>query len=257
MARPFLRPLFRWLDTRTCRRAAAIVVLSRDMEATIRARPGGADMPIHVINNFAQDTFDTTGEAPPELAKPDGTVRIIFAGNMGRFQNVPLLADGVGQVLERYPQVQLLLLGDGVALPELKAKWEGHPQVRFHPFLPFADAQEVIRGADLGLVCLAAGIYQVSYPSKVLTYLALGLPMLAVVEPHCQLAAELREQGLGAVPEAATPEAIAQALDGLLSDPTRLDEARDAVHRYHEAETSIPAAQARWCALMDQLASQG
>lgn len=255
MGRKPLAGIFRWLDTLTLKRASAVVALSGDMADTLRARPGQSALNVNVINNFALDAFDTSATIAPELAKPEGVTRIIFAGNLGRFQNVPLLADGVGLLLERHRNVELLLLGDGVVLPELKARWGAHPQVRFHPFIPFADAQEVIRQADIGLVSLAPGVFRVSYPSKVLTYLALGLPMLALVEPQSQLAADITRNGLGVVPSEATPEAIATALERLLADRQALATARAKVVAYHEAETSIPAAKAKWCALVDSLSS--
>lgn len=257
MGRWPLAGLFRWLDGFTLRRASAVVVLSEDMAATVRARRGGRDLPIHVINNFSLDAFDDKGLAPETLVKPEGTLRVIFAGNLGRFQNLPLLAEGVGLLLERHKQLELLLLGDGVMLTELRAQWGAHPQVRFHPFLPFADAQEVIRRADIGLVSLAPGVHRVSYPSKVLTYLALGLPILALVEPESQLARDIRENGLGAVPETATAEGIAAALSSLIDDPATLPATRTRVAHHHETQTSIASAQARWCALVDGLAAKG
>jgi colanic acid biosynthesis glycosyl transferase WcaI len=204
------------LDNQTLRRADAIVTLSEDMADTLRARGLGA-LPITLINNPALEPDGAPIAPPPELVKPAGTTRVIFAGNLGRFQNLPLLAEGVAQCFDAHPELELMFLGDGVALPELKARWGAHPQVRFAPFLPFAQARGIIGGADIGLVSLSANIYRVAYPSKVSTYLDLGLRILAMVEPESQLARELEQRGTGAVPRAATPVAIAAALETLLT----------------------------------------
>ena len=207
--------LLTWLDNQTLRRATAIVVLSEDMANTLRAR-GAGDLPIHVIGNFLLDSFDDASPPPTELRKAPGTKRVIFAGNLGRFQNLLLLAEGVARCFDWHPELELFFLGDGAALPELKARWGGNPQVRFGPFLPFAQARSLIAESDVGLVSLTSNIYRVSYPSKVLTYLGLGVPILAVVESGSMLARTIRTNGLGTVPDTSTPTAIGDALQMLL-----------------------------------------
>ena len=257
MGRGIAFRILRWLDAMTHRRSSATVVLSEDMANTLRGRPGLPELPIRVINNFALDSFETPGNPPAELAKSADRRRVIFAGNLGRFQNLPLLAEGVGRLFEKYPDLELFFLGDGAALGDLQARWGDHEQVRFGPFLPFADAKELIRDADIGLVSLAPNVYRVSYPSKVLTYIGLGLPMLAMVEPESQLAREIEDQGLGAVPAAPTPEGIAEALDRLLSDPDRLARTRQNVTAYHDSTAALPAVLRKWRALFEDLAKQG
>lgn len=218
LGRGLPRRFLRWLDNQTLRRADAIVVLSEDMADTLRAREL-SQLPIIVVKNPPLQA-DCESIAPPvELVKPDGTVRVIFAGNIGRFQNLQLLAEGVAECFDAHPELELMFLGDGVALPELKARWGGHPQVRFAPFLPFEQARTVIAEADIGLVSLSPGLYRVAYPSKLSTYLDLGLTVLALIEPESQLARDLERSGQGTVPEAATINAIAVALKRLLAGP--------------------------------------
>lgn len=218
LGRGLLARLLTALDNQTLRRADAIVTLSEDMAETLRAR-GLGPLPITLINNPALESDGDPVAPPPELVKPEGTTRVIFAGNLGRFQNLPLLAEGVAQCFDAHPELELMFLGDGVALPELKDRWARHPQVRFAQFLPFAEARSIIGGADIGLVSLSANIYRVAYPSKVSTYLDLGLRILALVEPESEMARELEQRGTGAVPRAATPEAIRAALETLLAVP--------------------------------------
>jgi len=212
------RRLLRWLDNQTLRRAETIVTLSEDMAETLRARRLGP-LSIEIINNPALETDGKTIAPPPELVKPAGTTRVIFAGNLGRFQNLPLLAEGVARCFVTHPELELFFLGDGVALPELKARWGTHPQVRFAPFLPFDQARGVISGADIGLVSLNPGLYRVAYPSKLSTYLDLGLTVLALIEPESRMAQMLETTGQGAVAALPEPKAIGAALERLLSRP--------------------------------------
>ena len=240
--------LLTWLDNQTLRRASAIVVLSEDMANTLRAR-GVGDLPTHVINNFLLDSFDDASPPTTELRKAPGKRRVIFAGNLGRFQNLLVLAEGVARCFDQHPEVELFFLGDGAALPDLKARWSGHPQVRFGPYLPFAQARALIAESDVGLVSLTPDIYRVSYPSKVLTYLGLGVPVLAVVESTSMLAHAIRSNGLGTVPDAPTPIAIGDALHMLLNDSN----VRAKVRECHEKNTTVGSVLVNWRRLLEDL----
>ncbi len=240
--------ILRWLDNQTLRRAAAIVVLSEDMADTLRRRNLG-NLPIHIINNFMPEDNSPDIPAPDNLLKATGVFRVIFAGNLGNFQNLPLLADGVARCFATHPKLELLFLGDGAALPKLAEKWEKHPQVRFAPFLPFAQARCLIAGADVGLVSLSKDIYRVSYPSKMMVYLGLGTPVLALIEPNSALAAEIGTHALGAVPAKATPEAIEHALLQLLDGP----DLSAPLQSWHKTHASQKVAMARWQKLISQL----
>lgn len=232
-------------DQASLRRAATAVVLSNDMRNTLAARPGGLGCKVEIIQNLALDA-ETDLDPPADLVKHPDRVRVIFAGNLGRFQDIPLLARGVAQLFPAHPELELLFLGDGIALPELKAEWVGHPQVRFAPFLPFAQARPLIRSADIGLVSLSPGIHRVACPSKMITYLKLGVPLLALVDATSQLAQTVTNEDLGTVPVARTPEAVAAALAPLVSHPERLEMIRNQVKLYYNRNLSPDSILKSW-----------
>ena len=246
LGRGFLLRFLRSLDNQTLNRSAAIVVLSQDMAETLGHRRIARKLPIHTLNNFLLADFGEAANPPSELRKPSGIRRFIFAGNLGKFQNLHLLVEGLVVCLDRRPDVELLLLGEGEAKPSLQSRWGDHPRVRFGPYLPYAQAKELISEADVGLVSLTPDIYRVSYPSKVLTYIGLGLPMLALVEPGSQLAREIAENGIGAVPSEATPAAVADAADRLLTGAAD----RQAVGEYHRVKCSEERILQQWDELL-------
>lgn len=234
--------ILKWLDNQTLRRSSCVVTLSNDMAATLRER-GLPDLHIHIINNPSLDGRAQHASPPAEFVKQAGKRRVIFAGNIGRFQNLPLLTEGIALCLDRHPDLELMFLGEGTVMADLKLRWGEHPQVRFAPFLPFSQARELIADADVGLVSLSRNINRVAYPSKIATYRDLGLKILALVDPESQIARDLQGSGVGMVPEHETPESIAEALDALLSN--RQSSSVQGIH----SEPIIPA----WTALIDGL----
>ncbi len=233
--------LLRWMDNQTLRRSSSIVVLSEDMANTLCSR-GTGDLPIVVINNFLLENFKKDEAAPAELQKPKGMYRVIFAGNMGRFQNLPLLAKGVARCFERHPDLELFFLGDGAGLAELREKWGHHKQVQFAPFLPFTQARELIAESDAGLVSLTPDMYRVAFPSKMMTYIGLDTPVLALVEPHSVLAADIMENRLGVIPTDATAEAIETALERLMALP----DASEALSNWKKTNASAAVVMKQW-----------
>lgn len=254
LGRPLPAMLLRWFDNQTLKRSAAIVVLSNDMAQTLRDR-GAHNLPLHVINNFSLShaSPSSSGDVPIHLRKNPLRKRVIFAGNLGRFQNLMLLADGVARLFPDHPDLDLMFLGDGSALPDLKARWSKNPQVQFAPFMPFEQAQSVIADADIGLVSLSSGIYRAAYPSKVSTYLELGVPVFALIEPQSDLAKNLTQARVGAVATELTAQSIAAALAQLLVDkPTNAQ-----VKAWHEAQFGLSSTLAQWRRLFEDLDTAG
>ena len=201
----------KWLDNQTLRRSAAVVVLSDDMAATLRER-NVQIRNLTIINNPPVGTDTQLKTVPSEYRKKEDQLRVIFAGNLGRFQNLNLLAEGVAKCFEDVPNLELVFLGDGVLKEELIQKYGNHKQVKFFPFLPFDEARGIIEESDIGLVSLEENIYRVSFPSKVSTYLSLGLRLLTLVEHNSCLAQLALDNGLGRVPERMESECIADEL---------------------------------------------
>lgn len=207
--------LLRGLDNQTLRRSAAVIALTDDMRDTILAR-GVDGLNIHVIDNPPLQSPAPADLPPVEMRKAQGVIRLIFAGNLGRFQRLEVLVEGIARILPTRPELELCLLGDGDLAEPLKARWGTHPQVRFLPFLPFPQAQTLIEEADVGLVSLRPDMYRVSSPSKLVTYLSLGVPVVALMEPHSRVARAIEQDGLGAVAAGDDPGEIADAVERVL-----------------------------------------
>lgn len=208
--------LLRVLDNQTLRRSHRVLVLSEDMGNSLITR-GFENLPIEVMDNLYLESIGSEDLPAEHFRKPSKTVRAIFAGNLGQFQYLPSLTEGIALCFEDNPNLELVFLGDGTMEADLKARWDKHPQVRFIPFLPFSQAKILIAESDIGLVSLAPNLYKVAYPSKIMNYLRLGVPVLALVEPESHMARDLVEKKAGSVPASYQPEDIKFAMETLLS----------------------------------------
>lgn len=203
------------MDRATMRRASRIVVLSHDMGAAVTARDPSLASKIEVLNNFALPDF--SGEEPAPLADPsEGTLRIVFTGNLGRYQGLETVIDAL-RLLPPGSPVEMVFMGEGKAKHELTTAAAGVEQrpdvaVRFLPHGSPAAARALMRTAHLGLVSLAPEVVKFAYPSKTATYAVEGLPLLVACEQDSELARSVRDRRLGLTVETGDAEAMAAAI---------------------------------------------
>lgn len=240
------------IERRNRTNADVLVALSDDMAVTVRqlASPRGE---LAVINNFMLEDF--SGDAsPPPLPPPPlrEKVRLIFAGNLGQFQGLDLLVEAMTLVEAARSDIELVFMGEGKALAGLKAQTAGLGSVVFEPHRPFEAAQAEIAAADVGIVSLEPGIYRLAFPSKTLTYLGLGLPLLCVVEPESQLARMVNDNGLGWVAPR-DPAAIAAAICEIGEKRADLPAKRGKAAAWFASRLDRSAVLDRWSAMIGGL----
>lgn len=182
--------VLRRLDARTGRRAARVVVLSSDM-ADAWAERGVSEASIATINNF--DTVEPHGNSAAAIPHSPNGRRIVFAGNVGKFQDVPNLVEAVEEVA--LPGVELVIVGDGADLE--RAQSVAGPATTFCGRVSASDAASWVASSQLAVVTLAPGLIRYVYPSKTFGYLAAGVPILARVELNSELARSLTDSRAG------------------------------------------------------------
>ena len=212
MKQSWLSSTIRKFDLRNCRKAEAVVVLSEDMKKTVLKRSDSLTN-IRIINNFIIDRFDPAVAIAEELQQVDGKFRILFAGNLGRFQNLDSLMDAAHQFADN-EEIQFWFVGEGAMKKELieQAGSLLGKTVYFHPFLPLEEVMVVISQSQLSIVSLNPGVIDCAYPSKTMSYLEAGSRLLVLVEPDSELANFVRENEIGTVCKDATVDGFAAAV---------------------------------------------
>ncbi len=196
------------VDSVTVDYADQVIVLSRDMETTLRRRSPRAA--IAVCNNFIlKDDVDAVGpKSTPERQR----TRLIFAGNLGRFQGLEALVEGIRIAASQGADFEVLFLGAGSMTDWLNQQvGQGLPMLVW-PFRPLEEAMGIIADADVAIVSLSRGVEAAAFPSKLLMYLELSRPVLCVVEPSSEIAEMIEEHGLGLVASPDDPTEIASRL---------------------------------------------
>lgn len=253
------------LDSFTCRRADRCIVLSQDMADSLMRRGVHADS-ISIINNFMLLDFNVE-RAKPEQAKPaaethqavdplpdaQGRYRVIFAGNLGRFQGLERLLQAYLDLPELHNAMELHFLGEGAALSSLQELASSRSGVFFHGHRPFDQAQILMEACDAGIVSIAPDIYRFAYPSKTLSYLGQGLPVLALVEPESALAREVVSLQLGVSASNIDLPALKKGFGDLLEFMQSQANDRDRIKNVTDSLYAHPVAMNRWQQLIDEL----
>lgn len=240
-------------DSKTCLGADKIVVLSDDMADTLRRRPGCEDLKPEIINNFILENFDA-GPVATDVVIPSDKFTILFAGNIGRYQNLDVVIDAAGR-LTHVPDIQFWFVGEGVAkaaLQEQAGDLVGR-SVFFVPHQHYSVAQHLMTCANLNLVSLIPDMYRVAYPSKTISAMANGCPVLAVLEPESELARMVREDDLGYVAPNNDAEALASTVMAAYEQRHCDGQLRDNVKRSYEQRFSVDRVLNRWAEMFEGL----
>jgi len=141
-----------------------------------------------------------------------------YAGNISFSQGLDCVLDAAA-ILED-EEIHFLLIGEGAAKFELEKKSQEKSlhNIQFLPFQPREILPQVLGSADISLVILKKGMGFNSLPSKTLSLLASGRPIIASIDPGsetCKLVERARS-GVCVAPE--DPVALANTILQLKRD---------------------------------------
>jgi colanic acid biosynthesis glycosyl transferase WcaI len=170
---------------------------------------------------------------------PPDAFLAVYAGNLGRKQGLRVLL-AAGRLLkscspgERFSSIWIVIAGDGVMRQELEHELARDPAPNFLllPLLPEPAYRAMLTEATLGIVTQARGSGQVVFPSKLLTLLAAGLPVLAVAEEDSDLARSVLQGNFGVNVPSGQPEQVAQVLVNLTCQKEVLQRMAENGHRW-------------------------
>lgn len=171
------------LEAFAVRGAAAVIAVNEEIAET--ARVMGAKS-VHLIpNGIDTDTFTNAvkplSSAEREVIGLGDAPYFIYTGTASEWQGASIFISALAQVIDKIPH-HLVFLGKGSdwgLLQEQAAKPELKGRVHVLETLPPDETARWIASADAGLVSIKAGAgYDHAYPTKVLSTLACGTPVI-------------------------------------------------------------------------------
>lgn len=257
-AHPLVRRVLARIDLATMRRATRVVVLSEDMRQAVLARdPDLADRVV-VLNNFSLPDDGDPATSPLDPPAP-GVLRVVFTGNLGRFQGLPELVAAL-DLVDPSTSVELVFMGAGKALPDVEAAAAARNPtsphaVRILPHGSVAQAKALMGSAHLGVISLVPGVVRYAYPSKTATYAEAGLPLLVVCEPEAELARTVTSEGLGWCAAPGDANAVAASIEEVARELAegRWADRADRVRAYAAAEFEEQKVLAKWESLIGEI----
>jgi len=180
----FLRSLFDW----SYRSAERIVSLGPVMTRRLRAKSPKASTIVEISNWATGPLTLAPRDCNPlrtSLSLQNG-LTILYSGNLGVGHEFDTLLEGFAAALRSDDSLTLVIIGVGKRLGEVRdtvARLGIDAAVRFLDFLPAERLPESMGLADVAVVTLREGFEGLIVPSKLLGYMARGLPVLYVGPP--------------------------------------------------------------------------
>ncbi|WP_299873334.1 glycosyltransferase family 4 protein [uncultured Cocleimonas sp.] len=253
----YLLSLLKRIDKKTCDNAVATVVLSQDMKQSLIER-GCHGKNIHIINNFELVPFldkNQTAEKqnnniPIDMIRPKGIFRVLFAGNIGRFQGLESIIE-TAHYLHKHDSVEFVFLGEGVSklpLEDMAGENLGKT-IKFFGHQPIEIARALIADSQLCLITLNEGIYKYAYPSKTMTYMCEGIPVAVMAELTSELSESVIINNLGIAVKQGDAKKLANLIEDLYKNNERLEEIRKNVSDFSRINFSMQYVLPKWVSL--------
>ena len=238
------------LDQWSCKHAAPVVVLSEDMADTLKSRDTSSNIDTLVLNNFSLPSVDNPSTDLP-FEWPSEAFVILFAGNIGRFQGLDVLVDAMVALRER-KDIRLVLMGEGVDKDRLQMKSADlGARISFIGHQPVEIAKLAMTKAQIGFVSLIPDLYRYAYPSKTITYIEQGCPILVAVEPESELAQVVLKNHIGLSVPIDDINALTEAIRAIADNPDRLGEMRSNTHLLYQRFFNTELILKQWTCLLE------
>lgn len=203
----------------TYRNATEIMVISHNMKNALIAKGVPAEK-ITVIYNWidTESTIPVKREDNPlfdELGLDRNQFYITYAGNLGNSQNVDILID-CANALKDKEDIHFVVFGGGSEKDKFEKKIteSGLSNIRLLPLQPMERVSQVYSLGNASFVTCKKGVGVGAFPSKAVTIMATGTPIIASFDLDSDLCKILEENKAGLCAEA---EDVLGAIEAILT----------------------------------------
>lgn len=185
MKNTFIIAFFEWLERKTYRGADVITVHSEGNRIFLTDKKNNSMKKIQLIHNWVDvrifESISSNGKFKQRYGL-DSKFILLFAGVIGPAQGLDIILDAASELRDK-SDIVFLLVGDGTERARLmkQARTMGLKNVHFQPFVSKDDYPALVKESDVGLVCLSQKNKTSVVPGKLTSYMAGGIPILAIL----------------------------------------------------------------------------
>ena len=165
------------MDSIVLKNASSVVTITNDM----------AD---YIICNrkISKNVFLLeNASAYPVLKKDKVLNTVIFSGNFGRLQEIPLLLSAIEQYLEEGGKLKFTFMGSGIYVNKINMLANRFENVSYIGYLKLKEAIEIISQHEWGLVSINSQVLKYAFPSKTSAYIAADCKIIAICKKNTSL----------------------------------------------------------------------
>lgn len=243
----FIARLCRRWDRRICMGSAKVIVISESMRDLLAISRGVPLDRFNVIPNWIDaaqfKTHPVENAWRREQRIPHGTFVAMFGGTLGQVSGADVLVD-VAALLGYKTDTLVVCIGEGVRKQGMieKAGRLGLQNLRFLPYEPAERVPEVQGAADATILTIQPGYRDASVPSKLVSYLAAGRPVICSAPASSAVCRVVREADAGITVPPGDGAAIAAAIRRLAGDPAERVRMGQNARRYFESHYTLERA---------------
>lgn len=166
--------------------ATALSTISDDMKSTIVKRYGISEDKIRVIYNWGHEELKAHCKEENtflrKYPKKPGEFRVLYAGNLGKMQNVELVLEAAA-LMKDESNISFYIVGNGVNEERLQAfaNEKELSNVTFVGMQPPEEVADLYSSADINIIPLQKDLIYAALPSKIADCLLAGKPIVICV----------------------------------------------------------------------------
>ncbi len=125
-------------------------------------------------------------------------LRLLYGGNLGKPQGISYLINAIKACID-IGNVEFIIAGNGTE-DYLVKDWiyKDNPQnVIYYEMLPQIEYHKLLAEVDVGLICLDKKFTIPNYPSRLLSYMEYGLPIICLTDKNTDIGTDADEYGYG------------------------------------------------------------
>lgn len=145
----------------------------------------------------------------------------VYGGNLGKPQGIPFIMECL-KTQRNHPDAFFLIVGGGTEYKKLEAFFSGinASNMKLMARLPKEDYDQMVAACDVGMIFLDHRFTIPNFPSRLLSYMQAGLPVLCCTDPNTDIGKVCVEGGFGWWCESNSAEDFRRLVDEICGKET-------------------------------------